>query len=566
MIRRPGRERTISDILKRGLIVFALILPSILTMEFRDRAYSGDLVADPASMRRAGQEGSVSKSGIEGCTEEMNKRPPIQLPGKYPSFIGEKEGSASGQSVAIVGDVNGDGFDDILIGAPQYSTESEERIGKIYLIFGTNQALPQSLRDAPVSFVGENATDMAGWCVAGLGDVDNDGYDDFSISATAYGTEDLGKIYVVFGGANASSWRSVNLGNLSPSTSPRGGHFIGESAGDLAGASVVGAGDVNGDGHADILIGAWRNGEGGYYAGKTYLVLGKQNPSWNEFLLEDMQVSDGASFRGAAESWSGYSVAGAGDVNGDGSDDFLIGAPGEANGLLKNAGRVYLVLGNSNADWGLDFNLHDLGTEGNPPGAAFPGEAKGIYCGSSVAGAGRINNDQYDDFIIGAPYFGSDDNLRVGKVYLIHGKPAADWGLGYMLTDTSASSTFKGVAGTEEQAGASAAGVGDTNGDGYDDFAIAAPQHIESAENRNPRIMTYLIQGTDQPWSSPFILSGAAASFDAGKNLPMAISQVNGRGDINGDGYDDFLVGTFLNNDGEAAAGRTFLILGSNGN
>jgi hypothetical protein len=229
--------------------------------------------------------------------------------------------------------VNNDGYDDILIGANYASSYA----GKTYLIFGnkTDQiSMDISLSDANASFIGESGQDYSGISVAGAGDVNNDGYDDILIGA--YGNDDggtnAGKTHLIFGNKTDQISMDISLSDADAS-------FIGEASSDYSGRSVAGAGDVNGDGYEDILIGAYGNDDGGTTAGKTYLIFGNEI---NQISM-DISLSDtDASFIGEASSdYSGWSVAGAGDVNNDGHDDILIGAYNASS----EAGKTYLMFG-----------------------------------------------------------------------------------------------------------------------------------------------------------------------------------------------------------------------------
>ena len=241
------------------------------------------------------------------------------------SFIGEDAGDHSGRSVAGAGDVNGDGYDDILIGA-YGDDDGGSEAGQTYLILGktTDWSIDTDLSNANASFIGEDAGDRSGErSVACGGDVNGDGYDDILIGASA--DEDggyyAGQTYLILG--KATGWAmDIDLASADAS-------FIGEDAGDWSGCAVAVAGDVNGDGYDDILIGADGDEEGGSDAGQTYLILGKAS-GWA--MDTDLANAD-ASFIGEdVGDFSGYSVAGACDVNGDGYDDILIGADGDDDG------------------------------------------------------------------------------------------------------------------------------------------------------------------------------------------------------------------------------------------
>ena len=176
------------------------------------------------------------------------------------SFAGEGPREHAGCSIVIAGDFNGDGFDDILIGAYGDRNDVEGfNPGETYLIFGkvSGWSMDTRLWNADASFQGEQDDDSAGYSVASAGDVNGDGYDDILIGAmwNDDGDSSAGQTYLIFG--KSSGWSmDTNLSTADAS-------FIGEDASDISGVSVAGAGDVKGDGYDDILIGARGNKEGG---------------------------------------------------------------------------------------------------------------------------------------------------------------------------------------------------------------------------------------------------------------------------------------------------------------
>ena len=314
------------------------------------------------------------------------------------SFLGETAYDYSGVSVASAGDVDGDGLDDLLIGA-NHNDDGGSNAGKSYLFFGSTVAAggPFDLSLADASFLGETANDYSGGSVASAGDVDGDGLDDLLIGA--YGNDsNAGKSYLFFGSTVAAG------GTFNLSTAD--GSFLGETANDYSGVSVASAGDVDGDGLDDLLIGASGNDDGGSNAGKSYLFFGSTVAAGGPF---DLSLAD-ASFLGeTANDYSGGSVASAGDVDGDGLDDLLIGAHGNDDGG-SNAGKSYLFFGSTVAAGGpVDLSLAD---------ASFLGETANDYSGVSVASAGDVDGDGLDDLLIGANH-NDEGGSDAGKTYLI---------------------------------------------------------------------------------------------------------------------------------------------------
>jgi hypothetical protein len=463
--------------------------------------------------------------------------PDTNLSNADASFWGEDEGDYSGYSVAGAGDVNGDGFDDFLIGA--YANEETDYFaGQTYLILGKASGwdMDFNLSNADASFLGEDGADYSGTSVAGAGDVNNDGYDDFLIGAPGDddGGDGAGETYLILG--KASGW------SMNTSLSNTDASFIGEDAGDNTGGSVAGAGDVNHDGFADFLIGAYANEEGGNYAGQTYLILGKASGWTMDF---DLSNAD-ASFIGEDDfDSSGTSLAGAGDVNADGFADFLIGAPGDEDGG-NYAGQTYLILGKASG-WSMDNSLSNAD-------ASFIGEDEGDSSGYSVAGAGDINTDGFADFLISAPE-DEEGGDSAGQTYLSLGK-ASGWSMDNSLSNADAS--FIGED-SFDYSGYSVAGAGDVNDDGFADFLIGAPIDEEGGIYAG---QTYLILGKASGWSMDNSLSNANASFIGEHEDDSSGRSIAGAGDVNNDGSDDILIGAYTDADNGIDAGQTYLLLG----
>ncbi len=318
------------------------------------------------------------------------------------SFEGEANGDQSGIDIDSGGDVNGDGFDDLVVGAP-YNNDEATDAGKVYVVLGGQNIWGPNaeLEDADGSFLGEDWYNYAGWSVAIAGDANGDGYDDILVGS--YGNDDAdydaGQAYLVLGGA---TWASdVSLANADAS-------FLGESWYDYAGWDVAGAGDVDGDGFDDLLIGSPYNGDGGWEAGQAYLVLGAAS-GWT---MDTPLASSDASFVGPDFYYAcGGSVAGVGDMNGDGLDDMAVGCP-YASDVAVQAGETFVVYGDA-AGWAMNTDLEQVD-------ASLTGEGAWDTSGGSLAGAGDVDGDGADDLLIGAPYTNLIDGSE-GEAYLVRG-------------------------------------------------------------------------------------------------------------------------------------------------
>jgi predicted transcriptional regulator len=458
------------------------------------------------------------------------------------SYIGENAGDLAGYGwetpgVAIAGDVNGDGFDDFIIGA-ELNADAGDGAGKAYLIFGKSSgwSMDQNLGTADATFLGENAGDAAGFCVAGAGDVNGDNYDDILISSIMNGENGFrtGQVYLVFGKPGVWS-KNLNLSMADAS-------FRGEGFSDYAGRRLAGGGDVNDDGFDDFLIGASSNDEFGSSAGQVYLILGKDSGWAMDTNLSDSDASFYGEFTGDS---LGRGLACDGDVNGDGFDDILIGAQlNDESGT--DAGQTYIIFGRKNG-WVMDSNL-------SMANASFLGESSEDYSGLGVSFAGDVNNDGFDDILISAVY--NDEAYdKAGQVYLIFGR-ATGWSRDISLLQSNAS--FHGENADDQLGGeANIACAGDVNVDGFDDLIISSI----SDENGKDKGQAYLILGRDTNWSMDTDIGGVDASF-IGENVNDGARgvAVAGGGDINGDGFMDIIIGLAGNDEGGTDAGQIYMI------
>ena len=313
-----------------------------------------------------------STSGVNRIQTISTDNVGVSVPGFVIS--GRQAGEESGTSVSSAGDFNGDGKADLLVSAyKDYASFANQGLTYVVLGKSTNntdidlKSFANSTLDTRGFYIkGESGSDFSGVSVSSGGDINGDGYGDILVGAIVSSTSNpnvnSGKTYVVFGKADVST--NILLSDIANGIG--GFAIVSTAAGEQSGHSVSSAGDVNGDGLMDIIIGGPGNGVNGSNTGQSYVVYGKAT-------LTNVSLSDVANNIGGfaivgegSQDLSGYSVGAAGDVNGDGLADLMVGAPGfdAAHGTVQT-GRSYIILGATTGPFKAGSFVDDVGTSGN---------------------------------------------------------------------------------------------------------------------------------------------------------------------------------------------------------
>ncbi len=423
---------------------------------------------------------------------------------------GNQANANFGYSVGTAGDVNGDGRADVIVGAPNYQVSFEEQ-GRAWVWYG--QDTPNGIsttRDWDAA--GQSANDNFGASVFTAGDVNGDGYSDVIIGAPG-ADSNSGAAYVFCGGADSpgetAGWaKRSNQANA------------------MFGTSVGSAGDVNGDGYADVIVGAPR-WDGGFVAeGSAWVYLGNAEGlnSAPHFYRKS----------GLAYAEFGFSVGTAGDVNGDGYSDVIIGAPSWSNPQI-NEGAAFVYPGSPS---GLNQSA--------PPLWSKASDQAGADFGTSVGTAGDVNGDGYGDIIIGAPSWESGSQT-LGSVWLYYGSDsgphsAPDW---YKVGDQE-----------DAQYGFAVSTAGDVNRDGYSDVIIGAPYWEDDVVSEG-RVWLHLGSKRGLHYDSSWHAEANNFNAQMGFSLDTA-------GDVDGDGYADVIIGApYYGDDGLSSEGKVYVFNGT---
>ncbi len=428
---------------------------------------------------------------------------------------GEQEYAQYGWSVSTAGDVNRDGYSDVIIGAPYYDSP-EENEGGAWLYLGSSTGLEET----PDNFdQGNQANAHFGSSVATAGDVNGDYYADVIVGARHY-TSDLtseGQVWVWHGGPDGISeshnWRAESnqeFGNM--------------------GTSVGTAGDVNGDGYSDVIVGVpgYTNDEPGE---GVALVWHGSPDGVNE---GNPGTPDNAAWMGERNQGGarfGHAVATAGDVNGDGYTDVIVGAPYFRDGQADEGG-AWVFHGSPT---GLETTW-DNEDQGNQEDA---------YFGWSVATAGDINGDGYAEVIVGAKGW-NGGHTDEGRVWVWYGGSGGISNLSDWWFESNQTNAYLG---------ASVATAGDVNGDGFSDVVVGASGHGSGLSEEGAAFVFH---------GSPEDLAGSPGWTKLSDQQDARFGwSVGTAGDVNGDGYADVIVGARDWDNGQQNEGGAWVYLGS---
>ncbi len=430
-------------------------------------------------------------------------------PGLSPIWTaeGNQESAWFAYAVGTAGDVNGDGYSDVIIGAEKYDQTLTDE-GGAFVYNGCAEGLSSS---AAWTVDGSQTGAQFGGCVATAGDVNGDGYSDVVVGAFLFdnGLGQEGRVYVYHGSRAGLSVSAVWTAG-------------GDQQAEALGLSVGSAGDVNGDGYADVIVGASNYSHGEQWEGAAFVYPGSSsglsaNPSW---ILEGNR----------ALARLGYSVGTAGDVNGDGYSDVIVGAIGYSNGESQEGGAFV-------------YHGSPAGLTAAPAWAAESNQAF-ANLGNSVGTAGDVNGDGYSDVIVGCKAYDGGQTDE-GRVFVYHGSPGG----------LSASAAWTADGGEEEAGFGYAVGTaGDVNGDGHSDVIIGADNYSAN-EGR-----AYVYHG-----SPVGLAENPAWTAQSGQQNANFGQSVGTAGDVNGDGYSDVIVGAPTETNGQAFEGRAHVYHGSPG-
>ncbi|MBI2027483.1 MAG: FG-GAP repeat protein, partial [Deltaproteobacteria bacterium] len=362
-------------------------------------------------------------------------------------LIGEDAGDRFGSSVSGAGDVNNDGFADVIVGA--YVDDNGGTDSGVAFIFYGSASLAASIdaSAANVKLIGEDVDDRFGFSVSEAGDVNNDGFADVIVGAyfDDDGGANSGVAFIFYGSTSLAASIDASAANVK---------LIGEDVGDQFAVSVSGAGDVNNDGIADVIVGARYDGDGGTASGVTFIFYGSTSlPASIDASLANVKL-----IGEDADDLFGFSVSAAGDVNNDGIADVIVGARTDDDGG-DVSGVAFIFYGSKSLATSIDASAANVKLIGEDTNDQF---------GFSVSGAGDVNNDGIADVIVGARY-DDDGGDSSGVAFIFYGSTNLAASI-----DASAANVKLIGEDTNDQFGISVSGAGDVNNDGIADVVVGA--------------------------------------------------------------------------------------------
>ena len=477
---------------------------------------------------------TVSPDGVEVCDNGIDEDCSGDAPGCGVSgtlsvtdvgiTLTDSLGSGLGYDIGA-GDINGDGDDDLVIGAPFVDIDSANWTGRSYVIYGplTVDRTVTSSYDASVD--GNVTDDYVGLAVSAGGDLNGDGYDDIAIGSLGYdlsAASDAGIVGVRYGSAASLS------GNTS--IDALDANFTGIKTRDYLGFAVKFIGDVNGDGYDELAAGA--RGASSTYpgAGAVYIIQGSATRYSG---ISTMTTAAALTITGATRTDSlgdMGSIAGPVELDGDGLHDIVVGSITIKSGANTRAGGAYVFYGTAGA-LSTSASLSIAAAD-----ASFTGGAADDVLGGASASAGDVNGDGYNDLVLGAYGVDNGSTLNVGCAYLLHG--GASRLSGASSVTSAAVATICGEA-TSDSLGATVGGA-DVNGDGYSDMFVGA-NGVDNGTSSNVGAM-YVFYGS---LSGSVSASSADATF-TGTTFGGNVGLSSHVADVNGDGNEDILVGAQL--------------------